>query len=141
MANPMAMRFLGIATSVLPLAFAVFLNEKWFKNIVQTLTTLPNFISWVLVYMIAFAPFSSSGLVNDMLIDAGLITVSLRILDSDSHVWLMMLCRNTWKGLGWGAILYLAAISGIDPELCEPVRCGTRTSSLWLMRSINSQSG
>ena len=60
MANTLGMSFLGIASSVLPLAFAVFLNEvrsKWFSNTVQTLTTLPNFISWVLVYMIAFSMF------------------------------------------------------------------------------------
>ncbi|WP_125774358.1 ABC transporter permease [Antribacter gilvus] len=125
MANTLAMSFLGIATSLLPVFFAIFLNEvraSWFRNAVQTLTTLPNFISWVLVYMIAFSLFSTSGLVNTTLHDWGLITIPMKFLDSDQHVWLTMLAWSLWKGLGWGAIMYLAAISGIDPTLYESAR-------------------
>lgn len=125
MANTLAMSFLGIATSILPLFFAMLLNEirfAWFRNMVQTLTTLPNFISWVLVYMIAFSMFSTSGLVNTTLHDWGLITVPIKFLDSDQHVWLTMLAWSLWKGLGWGAILYLAAIAGIDQSLYESAR-------------------
>ena len=123
--NTLAISFLGIATSVLPLAFAVLLNEvraPWFRNAVQTLTTLPNFISWVLVYMIAFSLFSSSGLVNNVLNDAGLITQPLKFLDTDQNVWLTMTLWSVWKGLGWGAIIYLAAIAGIDQSLYESAR-------------------
>ncbi|WP_318842787.1 ABC transporter permease [Myceligenerans pegani] len=125
MVNTLAMSFLGIATSLLPLFFAMFLNEiraTWFRNTVQTLTTLPNFISWVLVYMIAFSLFSTSGLVNTTLHDWGLITVPMKFLDTDQHVWLTMLAWSLWKGVGWGAIMYLAAISGIDPALYESAR-------------------
>lgn len=125
MANTLAMSFLGFATSLLPVFFAILLNEiraTWFRNTVQTLTTLPNFISWVLVYMIAFSLFSTSGLVNTTLHDWGLITVPMRFLDTDQHVWLTMLAWSLWKGLGWGAILYLAAIVGIDQELYESAR-------------------
>ncbi|MCL2795792.1 MAG: ABC transporter permease subunit, partial [Microbacteriaceae bacterium] len=123
--NTFAMSFLGIAASVLPVAFALFLNEikaNWFKGIVQTLTTLPNFISWVLVYMIAFSMFSTSGLVNSTLKDWGFIVAPIQFLNTDQHTWLMMLAWNTWKGLGWGAILYLAAITGIDPTLYESAK-------------------
>ncbi|MGN8025339.1 ABC transporter permease subunit [Microbacterium sp. 22242] len=123
--NTLAISFLGIATSILPLAFAVFLNEvrvPWFRNAVQTLTTLPNFISWVLVYMIAFSLFSSSGVVNGVLNDAGLITAPVKFLDSDQNVWLTMTLWSIWKGLGWGAIIYLAAIAGIDQSLYESAR-------------------
>ncbi len=123
--NTLAISFLGIATSVLPLFFAIFLNEvraPWFRNAVQTLTTLPNFISWVLVYMIAFSLFSSSGLVNNVLNDAGLITQPLKFLDSDQNVWLTMTLWSVWKGLGWGAIIYLAAIAGIDQSLYESAK-------------------
>jgi multiple sugar transport system permease protein/putative aldouronate transport system permease protein len=125
MANTLAMSFLGIATSLLPVFFAMFLNEvkaKWFRNAVQTLTTLPNFISWVLVYAIAFSLFSTSGLVNTTLHDWGLITTPSKFLDSDQHVWLTMLLWSLWKGVGWGAILYLAAIAGIDPTLYESAK-------------------
>ena len=61
MKNTFAMSLLGLLTSILPLGFAIFLNEikcKKFKTFVQTFTTLPNFISWVLVYAVAFALFS-----------------------------------------------------------------------------------
>jgi multiple sugar transport system permease protein/putative aldouronate transport system permease protein len=123
--NTLAISFLGIATSVLPLFFAILLNEvkaPWFRNSVQTLTALPNFISWVLVYMIAFSLFSSSGLVNDVLIDAGLVTAPVKFLDTDENVWLTMTLWSIWKGLGWGAIIYLAAIAGIDQSLYESAR-------------------
>jgi putative aldouronate transport system permease protein len=125
LANTLAMSFLGIATSLLPVFFAMRLNEvrsTWFRNTVQTLTTLPNFISWVLVYMIAFSLFSSSGLVNDVLNDAGLITAPIKFLDSDQNVWITMTLWSIWKGLGWGAIIYLASIAGIDQSLYESAR-------------------
>lgn len=115
MKNTFAMSLLGIATSFLPVLFAVFLNEikcKWFKNLVQTFTTLPNFISWTLVYSVAFCLFSSSGMLNTVLQNLGWISEPLKILDSGEHVWLQMLLWNTWKGLGWGAIMYLAALAG-----------------------------
>jgi putative aldouronate transport system permease protein len=125
LANTLAMSFLGFATSLLPVFFAMLLNEiraPWFRNAVQTLTTLPNFISWVLVYLIAFSLFSTTGLVNSVLGDWGLITTPLKFLDTDQHVWLTMLLWSLWKGLGWGAIMYLAAITSIDPALYESAR-------------------
>ncbi|MEJ1921934.1 ABC transporter permease [Microbacterium sp. KHB019] len=134
--NTLAISFLGILTSILPLAFAVFLNEvraKWFRNAVQTLTTLPNFISWVLVYMIAFSLFSSSGLVNNVLTDFGVITAPIKFLDTSDNIWLVMTLWSIWKGLGWGAIIYLAAISGIDPSMYESARIdgAGRFQTMW----------
>lgn len=123
--NTFAMSLLGIATSFLPVLFAIFLNEikcKGFKNVVQTLTTLPNFISWTLVYAVAFSLFSTTGMLNSVLQQLGIIAEPLKILDSSRHVWLSMLLWGTWKGLGWGSIIYLAAISGIDQELFEAAR-------------------
>ena len=120
--NTFVMSGLGILTSFFPLFFAIGLNEirsKHFKNVIQTLTTLPNFISWVLVYAVAFAMFSSSGMVNETLMDLHLITDPIKFLDSDSHTWLKMMAWGLWKGLGWGSIMYLAGIAGIDPELYE----------------------
>ena len=125
MKNTFAMSLLGILTSILPIGFAVFLNEikcKWFKNIVQTLTTLPNFISWVLVYSVAFSLFTDSGMINTLLQNFGIITSPIKFLDSDDHTWLWMTAWNIWKGLGWGAIMYLAAIAGIDAEIYEAAR-------------------
>ena len=125
MKNTFAMSLLGMATSFLPVLFAVFLNEincKWFKNCVQTLTTLPNFISWTLVYAVAFCLFSSSGMVNTVLQNIGAIAEPIRFLDSPEHTWLKMMLWNIWKGLGWGSIMYLAAIAGIDQEVYEAAR-------------------
>ena len=125
MINTFAMSLLGIATSILPLIFAIFLSEiqtKWFRKTVQTMTTLPNFISWVLVYSVAFSLFSNSGMVNNLLTNLGLISEPIKFLDSDSHTWLSMILWNTWKSLGWNAIMYLAAITSIDPGLYEAAK-------------------
>lgn len=125
MKNTFAMSLLGIATSFLQVLFAVFLNEikcKWFKNVVQTLTTLPNFISWTLVYAVAFSLFSTTGMMNSVLEHIGLITEPIKFLDSGDHVWLSMILWSTWKGLGWGSIMYLAAIAGIDQEMFEAAK-------------------
>ena len=65
--NTLVMSGLGIATSWIPMAFAIFLTEiktGWFRRLVQTFTTIPNFISWVLVYAIALAIFSTDGFIN-----------------------------------------------------------------------------
>jgi putative aldouronate transport system permease protein len=123
MKNTLAMSGLGILTSWFPVVFAVMLTE--FKNvryqkIVQTLTTVPNFISWVMVYSFAFMLFSvDAGLVNRFLIDYGYIDKGVNFLLSGDHIWLKMTAWNIWKGLGWGAIIYFAAIAGIDQELYE----------------------
>lgn len=125
MKNTFALSFLGIATSFLPVLFAVFLNEmrcKWVRNMVQTITTIPNFISWTLVYAIAFALFSTTGMVNSLLLRMGIIDTAIKFLDSSNHVWLSMILWSMWKGMGWNAIMYLAAISGIDQELYEAAR-------------------
>lgn len=122
MKNTFAMSLLGILCSVFPVAFAILLNEiknKGVKIFVQTFTTLPNFISWILVYSVAFSLFSSKGMVNLFLQDAGIIEQPIKFLDSDSHTYLWMMGWNIWKTLGWNAIMYLASIAGIDPELYE----------------------
>jgi multiple sugar transport system permease protein/putative aldouronate transport system permease protein len=125
MINTFAISGLTLVTSILPVFFAILLNEircKWFKRIVQTFTTVPNFISWVMVYSVAFSLFTNSGMVNNILMQLGLIDTPIKFLDSDSHTWLAMLLWYLWKSLGWGAIMYLAAIAGVDQELYEAAR-------------------
>ncbi len=121
--NTIAMSVLGIATSFFPVVFAILLSEirtGWYRKIVQTLTTIPNFISWILVYSIAFSLFSvDNGLVNILLVKLGWTDAGINFLASNHHVWLTMIAWYWWKSLGWGAILYLAAITGIDQELYE----------------------
>ncbi len=125
MKNTFAMSGLGIIFSWLPMAFAIFLSElksKWFKKSVQTLTTLPNFISWIMVYSLAFSMFSSTGMLNSLLLSTGITHEPILFLQDNTHTWLSMWLWGTWKGLGWGAILYLAAIAGIDQELYEAAK-------------------
>ena len=124
--NTLVMSGLGIATSWLPIAFAVLLAEvrsRKFQRLVQTLTTIPNFISWVLVYAIALCIFSTDGFINSFLKNvmnvAGANTNYLQIAD---HTWLKMLLWGTWKGIGWSAIIYIAGIAGIDQQLYEAAK-------------------
>ena len=124
--NTLIMSGLGIATSWLPIAFAVLLAEirsTKFQRTVQTLTTIPNFISWVLVYAIAICIFSTDGFINSFLTNvlhqSGANTNYLQIAD---HTWLKMLLWGTWKGIGWSAIIYIAGIAGIDQQLYEAAK-------------------
>ena len=124
--NTLIMSGLGIATSWLPIAFAVLLAEirsSKFQRTVQTLTTIPNFISWVLVYAIAICIFSTDGFINSLLTNVlhqtGANTNYLQIAD---HTWLKMLLWGTWKGVGWSAIIYIAGIAGIDQQLYEAAK-------------------
>ena len=124
--NTLIMSGLGIATSWLPIAFAVLLAEirsSKFQRTVQTLTTIPNFISWVLVYAIAICIFSTDGFINSFLTNVlhqtGTNTNYLQIAD---HTWLKMLLWGTWKGVGWSAIIYIAGIAGIDQQLYEAAK-------------------
>ncbi|MDE5802778.1 MAG: ABC transporter permease subunit [Lachnospiraceae bacterium] len=120
--NTLAMSGLGIATSWLPMAFAIFLAEvksPGMRRFVQTFATIPNFISWVLVYAIALAIFSSDGFISSMMVNTGVWTEGKNMMMSSSNHWLKMLAWGTWKGLGWSAIIYIAGISGIDQQLYE----------------------
>ncbi len=122
MKNTLGMSSIGILTSWLPMAFAIFLSEMKnlkFRRFVQTFTTVPNFISWVLVYAIAFCIFSTDGFISSMMMNLGIWDSGKNMLMSSDHIWLKMWAWGTWKGVGWSAIIYIAAISGIDQQLYE----------------------
>ena len=102
-----------------PPIFAVLLNEiknLHFKKVVQTLTTLPHFISWVIIYGFVYALFSSEGPVNSFL---ALFGKTQNILIDKNAVYAFQSILSLWKGLGWSSIIYMAAIAGIDQELYE----------------------
>ena len=123
--NTLIMSGLGIATSWLPIAFAVLLAEvrsTKFQRVVQTLTTIPNFISWVLVYAIAICIFSTDGFINSFLNNVMHIQANTNYLQIADHTWLKMLLWGTWKGIGWSAIVYIAGIAGIDQQLYEAAK-------------------
>ena len=123
--NTFGMSGLNLLTSWMPMVFAIFLNEitrTRFKKFVQIFTTLPNFISWALVFSFAMCMFAAdTGIYSKLMISLGLNDPNNPTvwLNSGDHIWLKMWGWSTWKGLGWGAIMYLAAIAGIDQELYE----------------------
>ena len=134
--NTFAMSGLSLLFSWFPMIFAVFLNEIHcvpFKKFVQTVTTLPNFISWVLVYSIAFSVFNSTGAVNSVLMNLGIIDEPIMFLQSSSHVWFKQWVWLTWKNAGWAAIMYIAAITGIDDSLMEAAMIdgASRMQRIW----------
>ncbi|MEK4059267.1 MULTISPECIES: ABC transporter permease [Paenibacillus] len=135
--NTVVMSSLGLITSVFPVIFAILLTEiksGWYRKFVQTLTTIPNFISWILVYALAFSLFSvDSGVVSGILVQLGIVDEGYNFLASSSNIWVTMIAWYWWKSLGWGAILYLAAIAGIDQELYEAAEVdgASRFRKIW----------
>ncbi len=115
--------------------FAIFITEmpgKYFKRIVQTISYLPHFVSWVIVAGILQMFFSTNhGLVSELLEKMGLDPVPL-LIKADYYYGLAV-GSELWKGVGWGAIIYLAAIAGIDPALYESAQIdgAGRLSRVW----------
>ncbi|MBE5773594.1 MAG: sugar ABC transporter permease [Clostridiales bacterium] len=107
---------LGILFSWFPMFLAILLNEirgKYRKKIVQTLITIPNFVSWVIVYALCFVIFSTEGLFNQ------LFNTTNTLLTNKNTIWYFMQGVSMWKTAGWNSIIYLAAITGIDETLFE----------------------
>lgn len=134
--NTFGIHMLGYLFTPLPLLFAVFLSEmhsKKFQKFVQSVTTLPNFIGWVIIYSLVNSFFSTNGLVNSVLVGGGLIAEPTNMMTSGDHVWIRMVLLQQWKNLGWSAIVYFAAIAGIDQEMFEAamVDGASRLQRIW----------
>ncbi|MBP7480708.1 MAG: sugar ABC transporter permease, partial [Spirochaetaceae bacterium] len=109
----------------LPIVFALFLNEvrsQKFKKVVQTISYLPHFLSWVVLGGILTTWLSETGLFNELLVKTGLIEQGKTYLAYPEYFWSIIILSDLWKELGWSAIIYLAAIAGIDQELYEAAR-------------------
>lgn len=105
----------------LGVVFAILLNELpngLFKKSVQTVSYLPHFLSWISVIGIVTTLLSKSGIVNDVLIMLG-GKERIMFLSNQSLFVPLLIILSAWKGMGWGSIIYLAAISGIDSSLYE----------------------
>lgn len=105
---------------IAPIVLALLLNELrafWFKRTVQTVTYIPYLLSWVILGGIFLLMFSSTGPINQALRHAGASPVAF--LSDD--VWFVVLLIGTgvWHSVGYGAVIYLAALAGISPELYE----------------------
>lgn len=118
--NTFGIQLLNYLLMPVPMLFAIFLSEiksTKFQKAVQTLTTLPHFISWVIMFSLATSLFGNSGVVNSVLARFG--DEGINILTTNSHVWLIQALLGLWKSLGWSAIIYFAAITGLDQEVYE----------------------
>ena len=107
---------------VFPIMLALFLNEirsKYFKRTVQTVTYLPHFLSWVIVVGIAQTILASDGAINRLLLSLGLIDNPIFFLGEGRYFWWLVGGIHLWKECGWNTIIYLAAMSAIDPALYE----------------------
>lgn len=106
-----------------PIILALLLNEvnnRHYKKLVQTVSYLPHFISTVVVVGMLNTMFSSTGIVNQMLNALGVETKAFMV--SASYFRPMYIGSNVWSTIGWGSIIYLAALSGLDMELYEAAR-------------------
>lgn len=119
--NTLIYGLLGILTSPVPVAFAIMISElrsNTLSRVIQTITSFPNFISWILVYAVAFMIFSNDGFMNTALAKLGNQN-PVNVLGNPRIAYVLQMLLGLWKGTGWCAIIYLAAISGIDHELYD----------------------
>ncbi len=109
----------------LPIIFALLLNEvrhARFKRYVQTISYLPHFLSWVILGGILTTWLSDTGFINEILVRLGVLKEGVTFLAYPEYFWGIVIVSDIWKELGWSAIIYLAAIAGIDQELYEAAR-------------------
>jgi putative aldouronate transport system permease protein len=122
--NTLAMSIIKLVMgTVSSIALALMLNEVrvlFFKKSVQTISYLPHFISWVVAAnLVRDALSTDGGIVNSVLMKIGLIKEPIMFLGIPALFWWIIGVTHVWKEVGWGAIIYLAAIAGIDPTLYE----------------------
>jgi len=109
----------------LPIVFALLLNElrnQKLKRVVQTVSYLPHFLSWVVLGGILSTWLSDTGFINDLLKLCGVVDEGVTFLAYPQYFWGIVVISDVWKEMGWSAILYLAAIASIDQELYEAAR-------------------
>lgn len=106
----------------LPILFALLLNELRslrFKKAMQTISYLPHFLSWVVLGGIVATFLADVGLINKLLLSLGWISEPIFYLAEPKYFWGIVITTDIWKELGWSAIIYLAAIAGVSPDLYE----------------------
>ncbi|WP_090116612.1 sugar ABC transporter permease [Cohnella sp. OV330] len=124
MRNTLAISFLKLVIGFpAPILLALMLNEvriPIFKRIVQTISYLPHFLSWVIVSGFVLTMLSSDyGSLNIALEKLHLIDEPVNWLTIPNYFWGILIATGLWKGIGFGSIVYLAAISGVNPDLYE----------------------
>ncbi|MGF7048291.1 putative aldouronate transport system permease protein [Paenibacillus sp. DS2015] len=138
MRNTLAMSLMGLVLGfVIPIIFAVLLNElrgMMFKRVIQTVSYLPHFVSWVVVAGIITKLLSTDGgIINDILVNLHIIDQPIQFMAKGNLFWYIVTASDIWKETGWNTIIYLAAITGIDMELYEASRVdgANRFKQMW----------
>lgn len=112
-----------VLTFPIPVFFALLLNElrsNQFKRVVQTATYFPHFISWVVYGGIVNAFLSSDGgFINNILLDTGLIQSPIPFMSRPQYFYWIVIISSIIKGTGWGSVIYVSAIAGVDQEIYE----------------------
>ncbi|MFG6321427.1 MAG: ABC transporter permease subunit [Lachnospiraceae bacterium] len=111
-----------IVTFVMAILFAILLNEvksNGGKKTVQTISYLPHFLSWIIVTGILHDALSSTGIINELLLKFHILDQPLNFFAHPKFFWPIVAFANVWKETGWNAIIYLSAITAIDPSLYE----------------------
>ena len=136
--NTLAMSIMGLLLGfTVPILFAVLLNEvrkKAFKSIVQTVSYLPHFVSWVVVAGIVTKMLSIDGvIVNQLLTSTGLVDEPIQFMTKGEWFWIIVTLSDLWKEMGWNSIIFLAAMAGIDPQLYEAAKVdgASRWRQIW----------
>ncbi|GIP25012.1 ABC transporter permease [Paenibacillus sp. J23TS9] len=121
--NTLGMSFFKLLIGFpLPILFALFLNELRslrLKKAVQTISYLPHFLSWVILGGILATWLADVGIINHILMGLHIIKEPISYLAEPSYFWSIIITSDIWKELGWSAIIYLAAIAGVSPDLYE----------------------
>jgi putative aldouronate transport system permease protein len=121
--NTLAMSFLHLTIGfIMPIVLALCINELnagKYRKTLQTISYLPHFISWVVAGSLIFVMLSNVGIVNDMLMKTHIIKEPIGFLTTGKYYWWVYTGISIWKEVGWSAIIYLAAISGVDIELYQ----------------------
>lgn len=122
--NSLVFNFVDLIVSFpVPIILAILLNElrfPKFKKVSQTILYLPHFLSWVIVANVMYTMFKpDTGLVNNILVNSGVISEGIPFLTEKWHWAVSYTLINVWQTMGWGTIIYLAAITGINGELYE----------------------
>ena len=121
--NTLAMGVINlVVTFVTAIAFAILLNElrsRRGKKVVQTISYLPHFLSWIIVTGILHDMLSGTGIINEVLVNLNIISQPINFFAHEKFFWPIVAFANVWKETGWNAIIYLAAITSIDPSLYE----------------------
>ncbi|HEY5561088.1 MAG TPA: ABC transporter permease subunit [Clostridiaceae bacterium] len=138
MRNTFAMSLLSIIFGFfIPIIFALLLNEikgGTFKKVVQTISYLPHFVSWVIAASIITSMLSTDGgIVNIILMKLGIMHANVNLITQPKAFWGIVTVSDIWKEMGWNAIIYMAAMAGIDQELYEAARVdgGNRFQQMW----------